>query len=476
MKIKDISKISILIWIGLAASLGIFVSNYTDIPFFIFYATSCVFIILSIIGFILKKDKLFFIALLLFSFFISAGHLKNINTLSINHINYSIGEDKIVSLRGFVINDPIYKKDKTSFILEVSDLIEENTAQKVSGKILVELYTKQTIFYGQGLILKGKILKFPNIYFYKILEQRQIYSILRVKNKSDLIYLDRKLLNPVNNIAYKIKHKLKNIINQSLPNLQAGFLSAILLGDRNDIPKNLNTAFIKTGTAHIIAISGFNVGIVALIFWILLKILGIKRKPRCFTIIFILILYCILSGATASVVRATIMGVILFWGYALEKESPIYNSLALAGLIILALNPNQLFDIGFQLSFLCVWAIVYISPKIEKITSKFINKENYFLKNFISVPFAISLACWLVTSPVILYNFRIFSPVTIFANLIIVPYITLITVVGFVFILSGLILPVWADIFAISEAFLIGILFEIVIFLSKIPGAYFYLR
>ncbi|MEW6170649.1 MAG: ComEC/Rec2 family competence protein, partial [Candidatus Omnitrophota bacterium] len=446
---------------------------YTNIPFFIFYTASFIFLILAIFGFIFKKDKLFYFSFLIFCFFIAAGYLKNINELSINHINHILPEDRLVILKGSVISDPVYKKDKISFIFQTNDSIEEKTAQKISGEVLVNLPTGKNIFYGDSLILKGKIYKTSDLYFHKFLEQNQIYSILKVKDKKDIIYLGEHLLNPVKFIAYKIKHKLKNIISQSMPSLQAGFLNAILLGDRESLSKTLNGAFIKTGTAHIIAISGFNVGIVAIIFWILLKILGIKRKTRCFLIIFILIIYCILTGATSSVVRATIMGVILFLGYALEKDAHIYNSLALAALIILTINPNQLFDIGFQLSFLSVLAMVYLSPKIENLILKFIKQENYFLKNFIILPFAISLACWLVTSPIILFNFGIFSPITLLANLIIVPYVTLITAVGFVLILSGLILPISISIFALTEAFLIGILFEIVIFLSKIPGAYF---
>ena len=114
---------------------------------------------------------------------------------------------------------------------------------------------------------------------------------------------------------------------------------------------------------HIIAISGFNVGIVVFTVLFLLKVLRIKRKYRYLLAIPILFIHMCAVGAQASVVRATLMAVVVLIGYLLERDTDIINSLSLAALIILGYNPRQIFDIGFQLSFVSLLGIVLLSPR-----------------------------------------------------------------------------------------------------------------
>ena len=141
----------------------------------------------------------------------------------------------------------------------------------------------------------------------------------------------------------------------------------MILGDRSKIPSGLRSLFIQTGTMHILAISGLHIGIVAFILDLLLKALRIRRRLRFSAIILLLVFYCLLTGARPSVIRATIMAIVLLAGFLLRRENQISHSLALAGLIILIANPRQLFNLGFQLSFLSVISIVYFSPVIKNL-------------------------------------------------------------------------------------------------------------
>jgi len=212
------------------------------------------------------------------------------------------------------------------------------------------------------------------------------------------------------------------------------------------LPKQITNILVNTGTVHIIAISGLHLGIVAFMVLLLLKLIRIPKRPRYIVTIFILFIYCILTGSSVPVVRASIMATILLLGYVIRRRADIYNCLSLAALIILFINPWQLFQISFQLSFLSVVSLGFISPKIYALFSDEVKKSKY-LKVLISI-FSASLGAWLGLLPLILYYFKIISPVTVLANMIVVPYMTLVIASGFSFLLVGLIFPPLASFFS----------------------------
>jgi competence protein ComEC len=203
----------------------------------------------------------------------------------------------------------------------------------------------------------------------------------------------------------------------------------------------------------------------------MLKVARIPRKPRYLLTIIILVIYCILTGANAPVVRATIMAAVLFFSYFLKREDDIYNSLSLAALIILIINPWQLFEISFQLSFLSVVSIVWLSPKIKSLFPESLHKISGM--RFLILAFSVSAAASLGLLPLIAYYFKIITPITVLANMIIIPCISIIVASGFVLGLIGMLAPFLAPIFAASCELFILLLFKINSLLIFIPGAYF---
>ena len=212
-------------------------------------------------------------------------------------------------------------------------------------------------------------------------------------------------------------------------------------------------------------------GIVAFIILLILKIIKIPRKPRYILTILLLIVYCMLTGANTPVVRATVMAIIFLLSYFLEREVNIYNSLSLAALIILTVNPWQLFEVSFQLSFLSVFSIVWLSPKIKAIFPERLYK--IIGMRFLIPTFSVSVAASLGLLPLIAYYFKIITPITILANMIIVPYMSIIVASGFTLGLVGVLVPFLAPIFAASCELSILMLFKINSLLISIPGAYF---
>jgi competence protein ComEC len=166
------------------------------------------------------------------------------------------------------------------------------------------------------------------------------------------------------------------------------------------------------------------------------------------------------------------MGLVFLAAYFLKRDADIYNSLGSAGLFILLIGPRQIFDVGFQLSFISVLAIVYFYPKLKAL----IRLESCRVKilKFIGESCLVSLSAWLGTLTIIALNFRIISPVTVLANILIVPLATLITLCGFTLVLSGLVNPYLAHLFSLPTAVLITLLLNINAILIKLPFAYIY--
>jgi competence protein ComEC len=222
---------------------------------------------------------------------------------------------------------------------------------------------------------------------------------------------------------------------------------------------------------HILVVSGFNVGIVAFAVMLVLKLLRAPRKMRFLITAACLIVYCLMTGVSNPVVRATIMALLYMLAYFFKREPGIYNSLSVAVIFILALNPRQLFDIGFQLSFASVISIAYIYPKLKQL----IHTEVTRLKplGFIADGFLVSLSAWLGTMGFIAYYFKIFSPVTVLANIFIVPLASFMTLCGFSLLLAAIISPSIAAFFALTTELAAVILLKLNILLLGLPFACF---
>jgi len=474
-----------LVGLCLVFSLGIITLAETKIPLFVFCLLTFLFLTFSII--FIKQSTKFSILLLGAVFFLGATLLRNSQILSNCHIAKLIPyKSDSVYLIGVIDNDPAYRGKKVSFIIKVEELkINENWI-KTSGEVLVKVFSaeggsalpgkKNDFTYGDRLFLSGNLYR-PFSFskgefnYRNYLKHQGIYLILSLKKGSIVKQLGKNISNPIKFFAFQMRHKMKGVIVKNLSPFSTGILNAIILGERQNLPAYVRDILVKAGTVHIIAISGLHLGIVAFIILLTLKIIKIPRRPRYILTILLLIFYCLLTGANAPVVRSTVMAMTLLFSYFLKREVNIYNSLSLAALIILAANPWQLFEISFQLSFLSVFFIVWLAPKIKSLFPEKLNKIPWI--GFLISVFSVSFAAWLGLLPLIAYYFRVLSPITIIANMIIVPYMTIIVASGFTLALIGMLFSPLAPILGASCELFIIILFKINSLLIAIPGAYF---
>lgn len=458
--------------------MGILAARYIRIPFLLFWTPSLLALILSII--FLSSRKRFPFFLILAIFFLGGAIFRNTQNLPFNHIsNFVSDKGSHIYVEGIIDSDPIIRTKLTTFVFKAQRLIKENKNEKVCGRILVKVFGNRNFFYGDRLFIEGNVYKAP---YYRIskrlnyrdyLKQKRIYSILSASKDSIIRLLEKGQGNPFKAFAFNIRRRIKRIIENNISPFSASILNAVILGQRSNLSNDLRKIMVQSGTVHIIAISGLHVGLVTFITLMALKIFRIPRK-LCYVITaFVLIIYCLLTGARTPVIRVTIMALIFLFGYIIMRQTNIYNSLSFAALLILFFNPQELFNVSFQLSFMSIISIVGLSPKIKSLFGKGLLTNPYL--RFLITLFSSSLAAWIGLSPLIAYYFNIISPIAILANMIIVPYLSIVIGSGLIFILAGFICPPFSHIFSASCEASIIFLIKYVSLLVRIPGAYFYL-
>ena len=490
-------------WICLCFCLGIIIDKYVNVSFTIFSVLTLLLMLLS--SFIPQRKISTFLLLLAF-ITLGALYAKNYQTFPANHIRYTSYYDyrEPVMVEGIVVSDvekrPFFKGKKTVFTLEVKRIKAHWGWKKKSGKMLVNIFRPEHIEYGDHVVLKGKMHKpfnfaKDNQFSYReYLYRKGITFILSIKKTESAEVLQKNRGHIIKEISLKLKHHLCDVLKRSLPEKEAGIMQAFLLGDRYDIPNNVYELFKISGVAHIIAISGFNIGIVAYVIFLILKMFPIPRKGQYVLTMFLLIFYAFLTGGQPPVVRATIMAVVFLIGFMIEREAELINTLSVAALIILFLNPLNLFDVGFQLSFISVLFILLFYSKFMEIFYKWVPgiKEDpdaepsrrrelipsikVKVMDYLLQSMALSLSAYFGVIVLIAYYFHLITPIVIIANLVVVPLASLIIFLGLGLLIVGSILPFVAFAFANCITVLLNLMVAVVFVFAQIPGAYFQLK
>ncbi|MCU0666407.1 MAG: competence protein ComEC family protein [Candidatus Omnitrophica bacterium] len=421
----------LFVFLVLGFCLGIIIAQRVYLNYWLVLGTC---FLVFCVSFIAAK-KSFWILITLF-FCIGLLTAKNNYTLPKCHILKVIPRQyaKDCQAQGIVVSEPDFSNGRTNFILKTVQVSGGRTKSTCCGNVLVYIRGEFPVDYGQELVLRGAIYS-PRYNYSRYLKNQGIQRVLSVTEKAWIPVLPGNKGGWLTNMSLRLKKKIRGFLKSSLLPVTSAIMGAMLIGDKKDIPPVLYQEMVRCGTVHILVVSGFNVGLVCMVLVLGLKILHVPKLARFFLAIFALIVYCILSGMANPVLRATIMALVFMCAYFLKREHPEYNSLALAVLFILIFNPQQLFDIGFQLSFVSVLAIVFLYPRLKKIFCAYINGPNFLF--FVVNLFLVSFSAWLGTLGLVAYYFRIFSPVTVVANIVIVPLATIMTFCGFAHLFLG---------------------------------------
>jgi competence protein ComEC len=466
-----------LVYLAVFYCLGIVSAEFLRLDFRLFFwAAVMVFIAAALL---IRESKVFFFLLLALS--LSSGYLNLINSHIIPGCHILNLLEPLSSpgclLEGFVSSPPEEMGGRGWFVFRLRRVRAENMGYNCCGDILVRMNFVPEARYGENLFLAGNPRRLFNFNrhaggYLDYLARQDIYLALQVKERGQVVRRGGFSGSKIIRGCLNLRSYLERRIELYLPELPAVILKAMVLGQRRNIPLRIKDIMVKTGTVHILVVSGFNVGIMVFIFNLLFKLARVPRRTRMFLISFCLIVYCMVTGSSDPVIRATVMGLVFLAAYFFEREPDIYNSLALAAFFILGVNPRQLFDAGFQLSFASVFSIVFLYPRLNAFICPDGRRVNKFLRYLIE-GCLVSFSAWAGTLAIILMNFRILSLVTVLANILVVPLAALITVSGFIFLLVSLVFPAAGHVFSLAPALLVNIFLNINAYLAKLPFASF---
>ena len=414
-------------------------------------------------------------------------------------------ESALITLRGTLVETPslkIYERDgeqteHTLAEVRVSELRRGENWSPAVGSIIVTTPSAlaSNFFAGQPVEISGVIAPpalpvAEGLFDYRTYLQRQgIYFQLKTDSAGDWKLLST---NSTPALSDRFLAWSQQTLARGLPEVDEPLklLWAMTLGWKTALTSEVTAPFMQSGTMHIFAISGLHIALIA---GILVAILRTVQVPRfwCGAVIIPLIwFYTAATGWQPSAIRSTIMMTIIIAGWSLKRPSNLINSLAAAAFIILIYDPQQLFQASFQLSFFVVLSIALFMPPLERIRDRLLQVDPLLppellprwrrwlnaLLRIILTSVAVSLAAWVGSWPLTAYYFHLFSPVTLLANLLIVPLSSAALACNLGSLICGDWFPWATELFNYSGWLWMKLMLEISHAVIKLPGAFFYVR
>ncbi len=350
-------------------------------------------------------------------------------SLSIPHFDegavaYYNGRENVI-MRGVVAGEPDVRERSINLRLRAQEVLVDGRWRQVTGDLLVKVGRYPGYRYGDRLEVRGD-LETPPVFgdfsYKDYLAARGIHGMMRWP---EVQLLAEGQGNPIYAGIYALKARAQATIAAILPEPEASLLTGILLGYERGIPQRVADAFARTNTAHVIAISGYNITLIAgLLTWMARRVIGVRWATP--VVLVGLAAYTVLVGAYPAVVRAAIIGGLCVIAVHYGRQAEGLISLAVAGLLMTLHNPLVLWDVGFQLSFVATLGLILLVPLLQAgfecllsrlMAQGWARSVLGLLNDALIVTFAAQLA----TTPILVHNFHQFSVLGLLVNCLILP-------------------------------------------------------
>lgn len=373
-----------------------------------------------------------------------------------------------VVVEGYIDSDPNVTGAGASYYFRTSVM----NGEPISERILVRTESWPIHSLGTPLVVSG-LLELPwegdGFDYRSYLKKNGVRTVLNrpmVEPLSEVhIPLWRRVGLEIRRSLVQVRDLMQEGVQRSVPEPAGAYLNGILLGVRDDIPADLEESFSRTGTTHVLAISGYNVAIIAEGF-LLLCLRITQRKKAVWIAIVGIAAFALLTGAEASVVRAAIMGSLILIAQAWGRKVNVLMLVLLAAAAMTMVNPYLIrHDVGFQLSFAAVLGLVYLSPLLERFwRAPGSLKEGWYIATA-------TVAANTATLPLILYHFGTLPIYSLPANMMILPVVPFAMAWGAFASLVSLIAPVASGIIGIPAWALATWQLSVVRVFGDLPGA-----
>ena len=448
-----------LMWFSLAFLAGIVLASLVSLPLWAWVALSIISLLLALsIRFFPRLEQLgatlatpfspfllrpFSFILLVALFLGAARYQLSVPNFDAFHIAFYNDRDYELLITGTLIEPPDYRDNYTNLRVGVKAVDTGDGDLSASGIILVRASNNQTFHYGENIRLRGKLQTPPENEDFSYRDYLAAQHVHSYMSTAEVTVLPGNGGNPLSIALYGIKDRALTNIYRMFPDPESSLMAGILLGVDTGLTRELQDAFKNTGTAHIIAISGFNISIIAGIFFAFFSRFFGERRGAVIAIL-VIALYTIIVGADAAVVRAAIMGSLALFAKQVGRRQFALNTLLAVALMMTLWNPLFVWDVGFQLSFFATLGLILYADPFSKFANRLITK--YFPSSaaersaeLFSEFVLLTLAAQLTTIPIMAYHFQRISLVSFIANPFILPAQPAVMIIGGLALLLSLV-------------------------------------
>lgn len=480
-----------LIWGSLAFVTGLVLGGLLNLPWWLWLACSIIFGLLTSAGFCpriyaklpwLRTDRLKFLFLILA--LCSFGGLRqqiSRPVLDKTQAAWYTQQDE-VTIYGIVDRFPDVRQKYVQLVVQAQKISTPGAdGSPVKGLVMAYVPWSAAWQPGDIVALQGRLeipAESPSFSYRNFLAQKDIHTIIYFPR---ILQQEPSNARPVYKLLWQVRQSGQNIIHKIYSADRAALLEGILLGNERNITPALDQAFRHTGTAHLIAISGFNISLLAGLITRLFSRTIPRRGLALMLTVITLTGYAILVGAQPPVVRAVIMGSLGLFGRFIGRRSFSINALLFCAAMMLLFEPALLNSVSFQLSFTASLGLVLLADPLTQAFSRFLEKyapkwESTTLVAVISDYLILTFAAQLATLPVIAYHFHQISLLSLLANFLVLPPQPLILVLGGLSLLLGWLWLPLGQLFAWLNAPLLEFTNRVVLWLGSYSHATVYLE
>ncbi len=441
--------------------LGIVAGRWLSVPFLWLWFS----MLFCLIGSLVTRNRQRYLCYGLLHLAVFAGGLLRLEAVSHSAIPAHF-YDEPISFSGTTTYQP-ERGEAWDACYAVGELqLLSDPAQQVKAKFLIRFQQLVPLRYGKHLTLTGVLRqpqakRNPGGFDYRAYLTRQ--DVVGMIDAKGLLHIGEQRGFPPLRWIEALRIRTERVMDAiytetetasppSELSLHAQLLKGILLGKRSEIPTETLDLFRNSGTFHVLAVSGLHVGLIAMFCYFGFSRFRLPQKVVCLLTILAVLVYACLIGFRPSVFRASLMTILFLCAMLIDRDADIFNLLAFAALVLLLLNPQQLWDVGFQLSFAAVAAIVYFVPKMEKPLRRWwegsedspADSSDSILTRFrntavkwLVLSYLVTFAAQIGTGPLIAYHFFRAYPLGIIVGPFAVGLVSLIVAVGMASVCVG---------------------------------------